>query len=674
MFSLRWIQTILLLVACAAILGACQTAGSGKPPIGPPTVVGISKNRISVGDELEFYVENAAPASIGWIDVHLQGTFARNDGTTENVDITVPLHHDEGSNRIVWHSFGYGRLPWGSCAEPGGSCDVGCFEELKINATNRFLDGTEAKQKDEAALVLSGGCGADDSLEVMPSFIVRNFLPFQDNNAWIAPCRYPARVAMPGKDFSYLFDVEAIGFNPEAFEFTVGEGIMFEGSPTQEPRNFRQPANGSRKHRLAMKFAPIPSASQGYRMNISVGGSEGEVSAVLGYSFMVRPAYTTFPRPGTVIAQVHPPEANRTGGCESGGTGSSGQTTTYSASVTRSERRSFAYTASANWAENIGRSVSDAIVEGQVISDSVGGVTSAQLSDTRSRNSAAAQSASGSRLTSNAETANVLVGSANGRSFEESLSESDEQFVDAKLLDTQAGSSGTQGAGSGENTSEALGALLRDETESGVTLGDSTNFSDNANATVGATGTVAEGVGEVRSNSAGAAASSSSSATASLITNRNLATARGYAETTSASRSFVQGLTSGETNVFERSESETLTETRSQVIQPSWNGRWMVQLVKIQRYADVVAYDLCGMGTRVGEVAFSDFQWNHGLAVNVDCEKAKDPCLARSGCFVDRKYCDPVNEEPYEPGKACDRFDSIYESIYGTDEEEGNGS
>jgi hypothetical protein len=114
------------------------------------------------------------------------------------------------------------------------------------------------------------------------------------------------------------------------------------------------------------------------------------------------------------------------------------------------------------------------------------------------------------------------------------------------------------------------------------------------------------------------------------------AEANGYSHSTSWSQtnSFGESLTQSMT-VTERlgvSESELLSvsTTESETLSVSGTvfadlyGVWYRQTARLIRFGSVVAYDLCGNGSQVGEIGLDDWTWAPNLAIGAECPPSTD--------------------------------------------------
>jgi hypothetical protein len=112
------------------------------------------------------------------------------------------------------------------------------------------------------------------------------------------------------------------------------------------------------------------------------------------------------------------------------------------------------------------------------------------------------------------------------------------------------------------------------------------------------------------------------------------AEANGYSQSASWSqtRSFGESLTQsvsvGERLDIAESELLSVSTTDSETLSVTGTvfadlyGVWYRQTARLVRFGSVVAYDLCGNGSQVGEIALDDWTWAPNLAIGAECPPA----------------------------------------------------
>jgi len=200
-----------LFVGCAANNTSPGPTGAG---LLAPEVAALSTYEASIGTLIEVYGENFPYRSSGRVVLAFQGNFEADDGSVHPVDdefdATVV---DRGTVR--WDSFGPYRVPFG----PTG------------NQTGEFVGIIFAKTVSDDGSVLESTQPLEISLRVKPSLLVHELQPLS------ASCGAPVQRALGGA--AYRLRVEALGFEPTAFTYTIA-------APAADvtPVTIRHPATG----------------------------------------------------------------------------------------------------------------------------------------------------------------------------------------------------------------------------------------------------------------------------------------------------------------------------------------------------------------------------------------------------------------------------------------------
>jgi hypothetical protein len=144
--------------------------------------------------------------------------------------------------------------------------------------------------------------------------------------------------------------------------------------------------------------------------------------------------------------------------------------------------------------------------------------------------------------------------------------------------------------------------------------------------------------------------SSSSTESHSRAVGRHWSQSQSYAETNSFTRTETWNSTKSYSEAATQSESvamslgETTTETltvstteaeslaTSAEVFAGQFGVWYRQTTRLHRSGVIVAYDLCGNGSEVGEVQLSDWTWAPDLAIGTSCPP--EPNFPQAECRI----------------------------------------
>lgn len=198
-------------VGCAANTGGPGTTGGA---LLAPEVAALSTYEASIGTLVEVYGQNFPLRSAGRVMLAFQGNFEADDGSVHPIDEEFPATVvDRGTLR--WDSFGPYRVPF----SPTGN-QTGAFYGI-VFARTVADDGTVTESNEPLEI----------SFRVKPSLLVHELQPLS------ASCGAPVSRALGGA--AYRLRVEALGFEPESFTYTIAApaaGI--------DPVSIRHPATG----------------------------------------------------------------------------------------------------------------------------------------------------------------------------------------------------------------------------------------------------------------------------------------------------------------------------------------------------------------------------------------------------------------------------------------------
>lgn len=315
----------MMLALWSAGCAAGTDEGPGDTPEAPepmptPEVLGLGTASIAIGEELRFEGTGFVNDERGYTTVTFRGRFTAEDGTVDNVDLSiVPQVLNE--TEAAWSQFGPYRVPF----VPAGN-RIGTFEG-RVFATNVSILG-------EPDVVQASGL--DASLVVEPSIVVRELQP---DGAGCAIVSVAALNLLP-----YRMQVEAVGFDPTTFRYVVSPGAVTDletgaGSPTETV--LEHVATG-RVDALAepewIRFAEVPYGLPAYRGSISIlaEDSQGVEHQVQVRLTVRRPLQVSF-RDAIQPAEIYAPVP--VSGCIPGGV--NGRMTNYSESREEVRERTF---------------------------------------------------------------------------------------------------------------------------------------------------------------------------------------------------------------------------------------------------------------------------------------------------------------------------------------------
>jgi hypothetical protein len=216
------LQLVSSLVALSSLLSAAAigcAANTNEPTPGTgellaPEVVALSTYEASIGTLVEVYGENFPYRSSGRVMLAFQGNFEADDGSVYPVDDEFEASVvDAGTLR--WDSFGPYRVPFG----PTG------------NQTGEFVGIVFARIVDDDGNVTESTEPLEATFRVKPSLLVHELQPLS------ASCGAPVQRALGGA--AYRMRVEALGFEPESFTYTIAAPAA-----DIEPVSIRHPATG----------------------------------------------------------------------------------------------------------------------------------------------------------------------------------------------------------------------------------------------------------------------------------------------------------------------------------------------------------------------------------------------------------------------------------------------
>lgn len=307
----------------AASLLGCASNGPGPGSTGEglsaPEVVALSTYEASIGTLVEVYGENFPYRSEGRVVLAFQGNFEADDGSVHPIDEEFEATViDRGTLR--WGSFGPYRVPFG----PSG------------NQTGEFFGIVFARTIADDGTVTEGTEPLEVSFRVKPSLLVHELQPLSAN------CGAPVERALGGA--SYRLRVEALGFNPTSFTYTISAP-----GTTLEPLSIRHAATGRfddvGEHGDFI-FADVPEdvLSYGAILTVQATDTEGRGYAS-AFSIDVHRPLEFFYNGNVTVAEVMAPAP--VSACIPGGI--NGRSASYSESMSETRDRSMSVSWDESW-------------------------------------------------------------------------------------------------------------------------------------------------------------------------------------------------------------------------------------------------------------------------------------------------------------------------------------
>jgi hypothetical protein len=596
-----------------------------------PEVTALSTQSLAVGESLTLTGKGLVKPSKGWVDVTFLGKFypasasgAAGAGSEavkplpaaqasgEVVNLTVALSPDE-AGALQWERFGSYRVPF------GGGLETGRFEGQVI-ATNRLFDESERPAVASA--------GLSTRIDVGPSIVLAEARAL--GKGWQSSCREPSTTVING--VPYLFRFRALGFEAKTFDYTLGQGFVVGGAATTSATHYSVPMLEP-EHAVLLEFASVPVGSNGFRTSISIDavGTDG-AEHHLELPLVVRqPLQVFFPAP-TEIAEIYPPEL--VSGCIPGG--KSGMEVTYSESKAETRTRSVTSTETDGWTENYGKQYAETYSNSKTQQTATASTQTSTVTDGRSQSWSDSWQYGTTRGEQSSTTAQIGFTKTDTHSFAWNVGGEISAGVSAEV-----GTSATAGVSGGLSeilsgkvdvgVQTKLGVQAGVKVNGGISNTDTTSKSYSANLAR----TYGTSFSESLARSFGTqwGVSQSYAESNSYSTQKSLANTTGYAE----------AVTNSQTNGTQGSTSESETDTVSTTTTTALNtkgdiaagmqGVWYRQTTRLVRRGVVVAFDLCGNGEAVGQVALDDWTWAPNLAVGESCPPPSD--LPAAGCFVE---------------------------------------
>ena len=230
------LPTSLIVVYAFALVG-CDGSSSAPPPA--PALLAIQEAKIGVGQSMTFVGAGFFPNEDSRTEIRFDGEFTSREGDVEAVHGLRIRPHRQDANTLVWTNFGPFVNPFSAAGDR-----IGTFTGTATAITGA-KDGAPIVEEVPSRPLLV-------ELTIEPSIVIKSLQP-KDNASCAAPVK-----RMLGS-FRYLMTVEAVGFTPQNFTFTIW------GEPgVAQPRVYRLPvASGASSvtfgaDPLMFFFEPVP--------------------------------------------------------------------------------------------------------------------------------------------------------------------------------------------------------------------------------------------------------------------------------------------------------------------------------------------------------------------------------------------------------------------------------
>ena len=635
-----------------AVLGAASCGEPDDVPTGPH-ITGVSASSVRVGETVYFAGTGFMTPEEGRTLARFGGVYTwRDDDGTEVREEVVPfereLLHDgtfetdgkvgdlsvaAGTSLLRWNRFGPFAVPFG-----GRGRATGRFEGT-VTVINESKDGTNV-EGEPAAIVI----------DVAPSLIFRRLEPVVDldptsNTGVTAGCGAPALRGLPG--LAYVFEVEAIGFSPSTFVWSIA-GVNGADAFT----TFTHAAtgtvdvlgDGARGEVVVMN--PIPDGADVNIATVAVTAFDdvgNSLETVLPFD-VVRPIQFFYDGNRT-LAEFYEPEV--VNGPIVGGIGT---VITYSESHSESRQHGVSVNVTRTAATTRGTTSTDTWNEAYGVTETLSSTDQSSVSTSETEQS---QQSYGETYNQSAAT-QVGLSSSNGTSWGWNLvqGQSQEQYqqnvssmgsATAGTVITEvegeaslAGLAGVSGKiGSESTVANEVGREVSAGSRTGARADRGISGGGNALSTASYGSVTTDG----RSQQVGGSWGLSRQAGISQTTSETEATAESLVFSTGGAESVSEGVTEGVSESWAETWQSTSTDTTLVSFSGKIpNGRCAViyrQTVRHVRTAWVWQHDLCGVRSEVGELFFNEWSWSPNIAIGDECTSSLPPSTQPpAACFA----------------------------------------
>lgn len=623
-----------LAMVLAGGCGGVDDDGAGTSQA--PQVVGVSATELTVGQTLFVAGENFMAESEGRTELTFSGVYLRDDGVSEDVQLTIaplwdgPLAKDgqlgsvpvaAGTEILRWSRFGPFAVPFTADGNR-----TGAFKGT-VTARNISRSGEVVGQSEPTSL----------TLRVRPSIIIRRLEPFvgydSKGQPFYANCSAPALRIL--QNLPYVLEVEAVGFEPEFFNYEF-RGINGE---SKAPVKFSRPAKGSADRvgdpasGQLIVFNAVPENESFYwatiRVTSPVAGGDGDFIEVALPIGVHRPMEFHLADSKRRPAQYYEPVP--VSGCIPGSLGNS---VSYEESKSESRQKAVSVSISKSWNQSKEVSQTQDWSEGISESSSVSNSSSDCWSHSEAESAETAYGVSVDHSQSQSADFSTSDGESWGWSFNEGTSNSEMQSQTNEVFGEVSASATVEVSAEGSvpgfakvggKVGTTVGATVGGST--GTTVGTTSGVSTDKGASVGGSHSESSSFGSTTTDSTGEslsesyALSSQNEVGGSLSVTQASETSKVY--TLGGSGGVSEGVAVGEQAAWD--ETWVTSETDSTLMAYSGKipmGRFGVfyrQTVRYVREAQVYSYDMCGVRELMGNLVFNEWAWSPALAVGDEC-------------------------------------------------------
>jgi hypothetical protein len=590
-----------------------------------PVVEATSQAVVVVGQTLEFYGRNFLKEDEGSSRLYFSGSFVDQFGRVSAVDFGVTPFFggkeigEDGRHILTWSRFGPFKNPF------TGDARHGTFSG-SVRVMNYHNDGT-----------VEEGPAQRINLQVDPSVIIDRLEPFN------ADCGAPAIRVLPG--IPYRMKVSTTGIQAVRFEYEFSQvnnvdsiSRFVHDFDTDQPT--AEDAVGESAEIIV--FNAIPQDQQSYVSGIRVVAYDKEghfVETALPIS-VHRPLEVKYDGRYELAERYEPVPVS---GCIPG---SVGNQVSYSESTVETRTQSVSMTVSNSWSNSEGRTLSQNMSEGIAVGESRSVSVGSSSSEYESLSEGFGES-----YTQN-ESNNVNFSTTDGEGWGWNMSEGESQDeYESRVQSVYGEASGSVGVGvSGEGSVPGFAKVSGSvETTVGVTAGTSrgntegTRQSTSTNRGYSMSGSSSESRGFGSAMSEGRTSSLNGTYTLGKTQNNSETNTEGmsntrtwdFSEGTSINEVASTGNSESISNSMVSSESKAISQSFSGYIPRGRYGIFYRQTTRWVRRAEVISYDLCGIGSHMGELLFNEWDWAPDLAIGENCDVSPPPSnLPRARCLI----------------------------------------
>jgi len=524
----RWIAIEMSVVGALMVLGlgACDNGG---PPVGPDPVVvpvpridALSVYSAAVGDPIVFQGDGFIDPEDGRTTVTFRGVY-RHDGIEEPVNWSAEVARDS-EGQVTLDRFGPYQIPFSRAGN-----QLGTFEG-EVFATNFTHDGQERRQDSETFQSLT--------FDVEPSLVIREMTASGDT--FESTCNFVGTRVI--NYVPYRMSVEAVGFDPDEYVYTVSGGLLDEDvGPTSEPTTFDHVAASavdSLGEIESLRFAEVPMGVPVYRASVSIDAisTTGQHFEQFLMLTVHEPLFVRYSG-GVEVAEMYDPIP--VSSCMHGG--STGRSVTYSESQSETKTLTTSQTLTSGWKTIIAEQHAETYGEGGSEANTIGFTSSDQSTWNWNINGS------------------VMAGAEGGFG----------PFAKAKAEVRVGG--GRDWGGSHTDTRQGQQSWM--ETTS-------------------------------------------------------------YSESVALTEQNEESITNAITQTVTTSTTQTTLLGFNGYLLPNQYGVFYRQTTRLIRRAQVIAMDLCGNETVVGEFVMNDFTWAPDLAMGAECPPFPPSALPAADCLI----------------------------------------